>query len=82
VTAVTSMCESSSEVTGVGGSTCAGGGVRRRRGLQPNHGDIARSSELGSFTAGQGGSGCKESKNGSPGGSVYARWRVAEVRRG
>jgi hypothetical protein len=31
---------------------------------------------------GQRGRGCKESKNGSPGGPVYAQWRVTEVRRG
>jgi hypothetical protein len=60
VTAVTSMCASSSEVTGVGGSTCVGGGVCRRQGLQPNHDDIARSSVLGRFTGGQGDRGCKE----------------------
>jgi hypothetical protein len=30
------MCGSSSEVTGAGGSTCAGGGDRRRRGIRPN----------------------------------------------
>jgi hypothetical protein len=78
---VTSMCGSSSEVTEVGGSTCAGGGVRRRRGLWLNQGGIAQSSESGSFTGGQRGRGCKESKNGSPGGPVYERWRAAEVRR-
>jgi hypothetical protein len=82
VTAVTTMCGSSSEVTGVGGFVCAGGGVRQWQGLRPNHDDIARSNELGSFMGGQGGSGCKESKNGSPGGPVYERWRVADVRRG
>jgi hypothetical protein len=57
VMAVMSMC-------GSGGSMCAGGGLRRWRGLQPNLGDIARSTELGSFTGDQGGRGRKESKNG------------------
>jgi hypothetical protein len=31
---------------------------------------------------GQRGRGCKESKNGSPGDPIYARWRVTEVRQG
>jgi hypothetical protein len=75
------MCGSSSEVTRVGGSTYAGGGVRWWRGLRPNQGDIAQSNESGSFTGGQGGRGCKELKNGSPGGPVYERWRATEVRR-
>jgi hypothetical protein len=62
------MCGSSSEVTGVGGSTCAGRGVCQRRGLRSNQGGITQFSESGSFMGGQGGRGCKESKNGSPGG--------------
>jgi hypothetical protein len=81
VAAVTSVCGSSLGMAGVGRASCAGGEARRRRGFRPNHGDIAQTSESGSFTGGQGGHGCKESKNGSPGGPVYERWRAAEVRR-
>ena len=33
---VTSMCGSPSGMVGVGRSTCAGGGARRRRGVWPN----------------------------------------------
>jgi hypothetical protein len=81
VAAVTSVFESSSGMAGDGRASCAGGEARRRRGFRPNHGNIAQSSESGSFTRGQGGRGCKESKNGSPGGPVYERWRAAEVQR-
>jgi hypothetical protein len=81
VVAVTSVCGSSSGMARVCRASCAGGEARRRRGFWPNHSDIAQSSESGSFTRGQGGHGCKESKNGSPGSPVYVRWRAAEVRR-
>jgi hypothetical protein len=80
VTAVTSVCKSVSEMAGVGRSSRAGEGARRRRVIQPNHEDIAQSSELESFTGSQGGCRCKEFVNGSPGSPVYVRWRVAEVR--
>jgi hypothetical protein len=60
----------------------AGGGARRRRVIQPNHGGIAQSSELGSFTGSQGGCRHKEFVNGSPGSPVCVRLRAAEVRRG
>jgi hypothetical protein len=39
VMAVTSRYGSASEVVGVGWSTCAGGGVRRRRVFRPAHGE-------------------------------------------
>jgi hypothetical protein len=61
------VCESSSGMAGVGRASCASGEAHRRRGFWPNHGDIAQSSESGTFTRGQGGRGCKELKNGSPG---------------
>jgi hypothetical protein len=82
VVAVTSVCGSVSEMAGVGRSSRAGGGARRRRVILPNHGGIAQSSELGSFTGSQGGCRRKELVNGSPGSPIYARWRAAEVRRG
>jgi hypothetical protein len=52
VTAVTSMCGLPSEVAGAGGSTHAGGGDRRRRGIRPNHSEIAQSSESRGFMGG------------------------------
>jgi hypothetical protein len=79
---VTLMCGLLAGMAGVGRTSCAGGEARWRRGSRPNHGGIAQSSELGSFTGGQGSRRLKELKNGSPGSPVYARWRVAEVRRG
>jgi hypothetical protein len=80
--AVTSVCGSVSEMAGVGRSSRAGGVAHRRRVIQPNHGGIAQSSELGSFTGSQGGCRCKEFVNGSRGSPVYMQWRAAEVRRG
>jgi hypothetical protein len=50
VTAVTSRCRSASEMAGVGRSSCAGGGVRRRRLFQPAHGEIVQLVGSGSFT--------------------------------
>jgi hypothetical protein len=82
VTAVTSVCRSSSGMAGVGRTSCAGGEAHRRRGSRPNHSGIAQSSELGSFMGGQGSRRRKQFDNGVPGSPVYARWRVAEVRRG
>jgi hypothetical protein len=82
VTAVTLVCGSSSGMAGVGRTSCVGGEARRRRGFQPNHGGIAQSSELGSFTGGQGSRRRKQFDNGVPSSLVYAWWRVAEVRRG
>jgi hypothetical protein len=75
------MCGLSSEVAGAGGSTHAGGGDRRRRGIRPNHGEIAQASESRGFTGGQGSRRHKALKNGSPGSSVYLRWRAAKVHR-
>jgi hypothetical protein len=82
VMAITSVCGSSSGMAGVGRTSCAGGEARRRRGSRPNHGGITQSSELGSFTGGQGSRRRKQFDNDVPGSPVYARWRVAEVRRG
>jgi hypothetical protein len=42
VTTVTLRYGSASEVVGVGRSTCAGEGVRRRRVLRPAHGEIVQ----------------------------------------
>jgi hypothetical protein len=50
--------------------------------IWPNHGSIAQSSELESFTASQGGCRRKEFVNSSPGSPVYVRWWAAKVRRG
>jgi hypothetical protein len=80
--AITSRCGSPAVVVGVGWSTCAGGGARRRRGIRPNQGGTVQLNGLGSFTRGQGRHVCEEFENGSPDCSVYARLRATEVRRG
>jgi hypothetical protein len=51
---ITSRYGSSAVVAGVGWSTCAGGGARRRRGIRPAHGAIVRLNGSGSFTRGRG----------------------------
>jgi hypothetical protein len=79
---VTEMCGSPSGMVGVGRSTCAGGGARRRRGVRPIQGTIDQSNGSESFTRDQGRCVCEELKNGSPDCTVYARRRAAEVRRG
>jgi hypothetical protein len=79
---ITKMCGSPSGLVGVGRSTCAGGGARRRRGVWPNQGTIGQSNGSGSFTRDQGRCVCKESENDSPDCSVYERRRATEVRRG
>jgi hypothetical protein len=79
---VTAMCGSPSGMVGVGRSTCAGGGARRQRGVQPIQGTIDQSNGSESFTRDQGRCECEELKNGSPDCSVYTRKRVAEVQRG
>jgi hypothetical protein len=76
---VTTMCRSPSGMVGVGRSTCAGGGARRRRGVQPIQGTIDQSKGSESFTRDQGRGVREELKNGSPDCSVYARRRAAEV---
>jgi hypothetical protein len=81
VATVTLVCGSSPGMVGVGRSTCAGGGSRRRRGIRPAHSKIAQSSESRGFTGGQGSRRRKELKNGLPGSLVYVRWLAAEVRR-
>ena len=50
VVTVTPMCGSSPGMVGVGRSTCAGGGARRRRGLRPNHGEIVQLVDSGGLT--------------------------------
>jgi hypothetical protein len=77
---VTTMCGSPSGMVGVGRSTCAGGGARRRQGVRPIQGTIDQSNRSDSFTRDQGRCVCEELKNGSPDCSVYARRRAAEVR--
>jgi hypothetical protein len=69
-------------MVGVGRSTCAGGGARRRRGVRPIQGTIDQSNGSESFTRDQGRCVREELKNGSPVCSVYARRRAAEVRWG
>jgi hypothetical protein len=77
--AITSRCGSLAMVVGVGRSTCAGGGARRRRGIRPNQGVIDQLNGSGSFTRNQGRCVRKEFENGSPDCSVYARSRATEV---
>jgi hypothetical protein len=81
VATVTMVCGPSPGMVGVGRSTCAGKGARRRRGIRPAYGEIAQSSESRGFTGGQGSRRRKELKNGPLGSSIYVRWRAAEVRR-
>jgi hypothetical protein len=80
--AITLRCGSSAVVVGVGWSTCAGGGARRRQGIQPAHDAIVQLNGSGSFTRGQGRHVREEFENGSPDCLVYARLRGIEVRRG
>jgi hypothetical protein len=79
---VTAMCGSPSGMVRVGRPTSAGGGARRRRGVWPNQGTIGQSNGPGSFTRDQGRRVHDEFENDSPDGSVYARRRATEVRRG
>jgi hypothetical protein len=76
---VTTMCGSPSGMVGVGRSTCAGGGARRRRGVRPNQGTIGQSNGSVSFTRDQVRRVCKESENDSPDCSVFAGRRANEV---
>jgi hypothetical protein len=73
------MCGSPSGMVGVGRSTCASGGARRRRGVRPIQGTIDQPNGPESFTKDQGRCAREELKNGSPDCSVYARRRAAEV---
>jgi hypothetical protein len=79
---VTAMCGSPSGMVRVGQSTCAGEGARRWRGVRPIQGTIDQLDGSESFTRDQGRCVCEELMNDSPGCSVYARRRAAEVRRG
>jgi hypothetical protein len=63
---VTAMCGSPLGMVGVGRSTCAGGGARRRRGVWPNQGDTVQLNGSGSFTRDQGRCVREEFENGSP----------------
>jgi hypothetical protein len=78
--AITSKCGSPVMVVGVGRSTRAGGGARRRRGIRPNQGAIDQLNESGSFTRDQERCVREEFENVSPDCSVYARPRATEVR--
>jgi hypothetical protein len=79
---VTAMCGSPSGMVRVGRSTCAGGGARRRRGVQPIQGTIDQLNGSESFNRDQGRCVREELKNGSPDCSVSARRQAAEVRQG
>jgi hypothetical protein len=79
--AITSRYGSSAMVVGVGRSTCAGEGARRRRGIQPNQGSRVQLNGSGSFARYQGRYVREEFENDSPDCSVYARPRATEVRR-
>jgi hypothetical protein len=79
---VTVMCGSPSGMVGVGRSTRAGGGARRRRGVRPIQGTIDQSNGSENFTRDQRRCVHEELKNSSPDCSVYARRRAAKVRRG
>jgi hypothetical protein len=70
---VTTMCGSPSGMVGVGLSTCAGRGARRRRGVRPIQGTIDQLNRSESFTRDQGRCVCEELKNGSPDCSVCAQ---------
>jgi hypothetical protein len=76
------MCGSPSGMVGVGRSTCADGGARRRQGVRPIRGTIDQSNGSESFTSDEGRCVCEELKNDSPNCSVHARRRATEVRRG
>jgi hypothetical protein len=65
VAAVTSMCGSTLGVVGVGRSTRAGEGVRRRRGLRPNHDEIVQLVGLKGLTRLHRGGTRKELENGA-----------------
>jgi hypothetical protein len=78
--AITSKCGSPVMVVGVGRSTRAGGGARRRRGIRPNQGAIDQLNESGSFTRDQERCVREEFENVSPDCSVYALPRATEVR--
>jgi hypothetical protein len=58
-------------VVEVGRSTCAGGGVRRRRGLRPNHGEIVQLVGSGGFTSFHIGGTWKELEKGAETYSVH-----------
>jgi hypothetical protein len=75
VLGITTVCGSPSGMVGVGRSTCAGGDVRRRRGVRPAHGEIVQLNGSESFTGCQIRCGCKELDEDSLVSSVHARRR-------
>jgi hypothetical protein len=77
--AITSRYGSSAMVVGVGRSTRASGGARRRRGIRPNQGGTVQLNGSGSFTRDQGSYAREEFENRSQDCSVYARPRATEV---
>jgi hypothetical protein len=77
--AIMSRYGSSAMAVGVGQSTCAGGGARRRRGIQPNQGVIDQLNGSGSFTRDQGRCEREEFENGSLDCLVYVWPRATEV---
>jgi hypothetical protein len=82
VMVVTSTCGSVSEIAGVGGSSCAGGGVRRRRVFWPAHGGINQLVGSRSFTKGGRGGIREELENGAVTYPVHVCRRAEEVRQG
>jgi hypothetical protein len=79
---VTMICGLPSGTVGVGRSTCASGGTRRRRGVRPTQGKFDQSNGSESFSRDQGRCVSEKLKNDSPDCSVYVRRRAVEVRRG
>jgi hypothetical protein len=80
VSGIAAMCGLPSGMVGVGRSTCAGGGARRRRGVRPAHGAIGQLNGSESFTREQGRGVREELKNGSLESLVHACRQATEVR--
>jgi hypothetical protein len=80
VSGITTVCGSPSGMAGVGRSTFAGGDARRRRGVQPAHGEIVQLDGSERFTGCQRRYGCKELDGDSPISSVHAWRRKTKVR--
>jgi hypothetical protein len=73
VVMVMSMCESSPGMVGVGRSTCAGWGARRRRVFRSAHGAIVQLVGLGGLTRLHRGGTWKEFENGAETYPVHVR---------
>jgi hypothetical protein len=80
VSGITTVYGSPSEMDGVGRSTRAGGGARRRRGVRPGHGEIEQLDGSERFRGYQRRYECKELVGDSLDSSVHARRRKTEVR--